>query len=531
MKSKVVIGFLGTRLDDGDSPERWSRWRPSVALFAHEGFKPDRLELLTTHTGHVDLAQRIGQDIAEISPHAAVVPHLLDVKDPWNFQEVYAALHAFASSYTFREDCEYFVHLTTGTHVAQICLFLLAESKYFPARLVETFNHGAAVEDRWKGTLEVIDLNLAAYDLIAKRFEKEKITSQGLLKGGIATRNERFNALMQRIEKVALKSTAPILLSGPTGAGKSQLAKRIYELRQRRHQVEGTLVEVNCATLRGDNAMSALFGHKKGAFTGALADRAGLLKSADKGALFLDEIGELGLEEQAMLLRALEDKTFTPMGADKEVSSDFQLIAGTNRDLQQACAKGLFREDLLARINLWHFELPGLRARVEDIEPNLEYETQRASQLLGKNITWSLEAKNLFLKYAYSAPWSGNFREFAATILRMATLCDGARITLEDVELELSDKKSVAQAPLVEFPLCAKALSSEQYVASDRFDLAGLEVVLKAVMASKSAAQAGRELFAASRLSKASVNDTDRIRKLLSGWGLDYATVKESLAN
>jgi transcriptional regulatory protein RtcR len=99
---------------------------------------------------------------------------------------------------------------------------------------------------------------------------------------------------------------------GPTGAGKSQLARKTYELKKMRHQVQGPFVEVNCATLKGDSAMSALFGHKKGAFTGAAADRAGLLKSADTGVLFLDEIGELGLDEQAMILRAIEEGRFPP---------------------------------------------------------------------------------------------------------------------------------------------------------------------------------------------------------------------------
>src|SRR5690606_17169261 len=119
---------------------------------------------------------------------------------------------------------------------------------------------------------------------------------------------------------------------GPTGAGKSQLASRIYELKKRRRQVEGAFVEVNCATLRGDGAMSALFGHRRGAFTGAVTARRGLLKEADNGVLFLDEIGELGLDEQAMLLRAVEEGHFFPVGSDREESSHFQLITGTNRD-------------------------------------------------------------------------------------------------------------------------------------------------------------------------------------------------------
>src|SRR5947207_4777052 len=142
---------------------------------------------------------------------------------------------------------------------------------------------------------------------------------------------------------------------GPTGAGKSRLARRIYELKKARHAVKGEFVDLNCATLRGDGAMSALFGHTKGAFTGALKERPGLLRKADGGMLFLDEIGELGLDEQAMLLRALEDKTFLPVGSDRELKSDFQLVAGTNRDLAARVAGGQFREDLLARINLWSF--------------------------------------------------------------------------------------------------------------------------------------------------------------------------------
>src|SRR5205814_2666405 len=107
--------------------------------------------------------------------------------------------------------------------------------------------------------------------------------------------------------------------------------------------------------------MSALFGHTKGAFTGALKDRPGLLRTADRGVLFLDEIGEMGADEQAMLLRALEEKRFLPLGSDREVASDFQLIAGTNRDLKEAVAAGRFRDDLLARVDLWTFRLPALK--------------------------------------------------------------------------------------------------------------------------------------------------------------------------
>ncbi len=121
--------------------------------------------------------------------------------------------------------------------------------------------------------------------------------------------------MIDEIEQVATRSSAPLLLMGPTGAGKSLLARRIYELKADQHRLSGPFVEVNCATLN--------FGHTKGAFTGAVSERAGLLRSADKGMLFLDEIGEFGLDEQAMILRAVEDKRFLPVGSDREVSSDF----------------------------------------------------------------------------------------------------------------------------------------------------------------------------------------------------------------
>ena len=198
-------------------------------------------------------------------------------------------------------------------------------------------------------------------------------------------------------------------------------------------------MEINCATLRGDGAASALFGHVKGAFTGAQQDRGGLLRSADKGLLFLDEIGELGADEQAMLLKAIEEKNFFPVGSDKLVRSDFQLIAGTHRDLRQDVAAGQFREDLFARINLWTYELPSLAQRPEDIEPNIDYLLAQQSVEVGGKVSFNKEARQTYLRFAMSgeAQWQGNFRDLGASVLRIATLADGGRITDELVEQEI----------------------------------------------------------------------------------------------
>jgi transcriptional regulatory protein RtcR len=323
-----------------------------------------------------------------------------------------------------------------------------------------------------------------------------------------------------------------MLLMGPTGAGKSQLARRVFELKKARHQLAGAFVEVNCATIRGDAAMSALFGHVKGSFTGALADRKGLLVAADGGLLFLDEIGELGVDEQAMLLRALEEKRFLPVGADKEVRSDFQLIAGTNRDLAAEVRAGTFREDLLVRINLWTFCLPPVRERREDIEPNLDYELAQFARKAGRNVTFNKGAREGFLRFALSneAQWSANFRDLNAAVNRMATLTTSNRITVEDVAEEIERLRSTwnpsAAIGCVE-PSLETVLGKQAASRLDRFERVQLEEVLKVCVVSSSLAEAGRTLFAHARTQKKIANDSDRVRKYLHGWGITWCDIKK----
>ena len=530
MIRRVVIGFLGSTLDEGKN-ERWQRWRPSVSLCQHADLPVDRFELIHG-ARHESLAQRIGGDIGEIAPNTTVRRHLMDLKDPWDFEEVYAAMHAFARAYTFDTEAEeYLVHITTGTHVAQICWFLLTEARVVPARLLQL-----SPPRRWKsgepGGFSIIDLDLSRYDGIATRFKAEAEEAADFLKSGIATRNAAFNRMIDRIEQVAIRSKAPLLLMGPTGAGKSRLARRIYELKQARHQTTGPFVEVNCATLRGDGAMSALFGHVKGAFTGAQTDRAGLLRSAHGGVLFLDEIGELGIDEQAMILRAIEDKRFLPVGADKEAASQFQLIAGTNRDLGRAVDEGRFREDLLARLNLWTFTLPSLKERIEDIEPNLDFELARFAEQGGDAVTFNKEARERYLRFAMSeaARWPGNFRDLGGSITRMATLAPSGRITEALVDEEIggltwtwkragrgaNGKAGSDQAEL------EGLLDAERQAKLDLFDAVQLATVVRVCRQSRSLSAAGRTLFAASRAAKASTNDADRLRKYLARFDLTW---------
>lgn len=527
MKRTIALGFVGTVLDySGKGNQRWEKWRPSVGLCQQPDLVIHRLELLHD-TRSKGLFDRIKQDIATVSPETVVNSVEVNLRDPWDFEEVYASLHDFAHGYAFDTEAEdYLIHITTGTHVAQICWFLLAEARYLPAKLVQTSPPRKKEADDVAGRYALIDLDLSRYDKIATRFAREQAETVSFLKSGIATRNAGFNRMIEQIERVAVRSKAPMLLCGPTGAGKSFLARRVYEMKKARHQLAGRFVEVNCATLRGDSAMSALFGHVKGAFTGALTERAGLLRSANGGLLFLDEIGELGPDEQAMLLKAIEEKRFFPFGSDREVESNFQLIAGTVRDLKQWVAEGKFRKDLYARINLWTYELPGLAGRAEDIEPNLEFELARYAREHGEQVRFQAEAKRAYLKFATSpaARWLGNFRELSASITRMATLAEAGRITEAGVAEELGRLRSAWS----DQPADTLAdLLGERAATLDLFDRLQLQAVVQVCRQASSLSDAGRRLFDVSREDKAKANDADRLRKYLARFGLDWRQIKD----
>lgn len=522
MKKNIIIGFLGSTLDSGKGIKRWERWRPSVSLCQHENLLVDRFELIYQKR-FKHLLEVVVEDIKSVSPETTVNTFPVDLKNPWDFEEVYGELYNFAKGYEFDPEAEeYLAHITTGTHVLQICMFLLTESRYFPAKLIQSSPNKKSNA----GEYTIIDLDLSKYDDIAMRFLEEKRQDLSLLKSGIETKNPGFNQLIERIEFVAGRSFDPILLTGPTGAGKSRLARKIFDLKKSKHQVRGDFVELNCATLKGDAAMSALFGHKKGAFTGALEKREGFLMAADEGVLFLDEVGELGPDEQTMLLRAVEEKRFIPMGSDSEVSSNFQLICGTNRDLEAQVSRGDFREDLLARINLWTFKMPGLRSRKEDIEPNLTYEIDRYFEKSGVRVRFNKESKELFLSFAKSpdALWSANFRDLNGAVTRMATLAERGIITKAIVNEEIERLKYSWRSKETDknLDLLNSTIGKDATSEIDLFDKVQLAEVIRVCMDSKSLSEAGRKLFSISRQSKKKINDSDRIRKYLARFNLTF---------
>ncbi|MEY2806620.1 MAG: hypothetical protein RIR65_1037, partial [Planctomycetota bacterium] len=225
-----------------------------------------------------------------------------------------------------------------------------------------------------------------------------------------------------------------------------------------------------------------------------------------------------------------EEKTFLPVGSDKEARSEFQLVAGTNRDLDAEVRAGRFREDLLARINLWTFRLPALAERREDLEPNLDWELERWEEARGRRVSINKEARQRFLAFATSpqARWPGNFRDFNASLVRMATLAPAGRIDVATVDEEIARLREAWQASSTvdTGPATLEELLGPSARELDRFDAVQLADVVAACRASRSLSEAGRVLYAASRARKGSVNDADRLRKYLAKFGLEFERVR-----
>ncbi len=317
-----------------------------------------------------------------------------------------------------------------------------------------------------------------------------------------------------------------MLLLGPTGAGKSRIARKLFELKKSRHRIEGDFIDLNSATVRGDHAIPMLFGQKRG-WNGSTTERKGLLRAADKGVLFLDEIEALGLDDQAMLLEAVENGRFYPLGADRASTSRFQLIAGTSADLSKLVAEGTFRADLYARLNLWTFRLPALNERREDIEENLSHEITQAMSRKGEKLSFAAEATRS-RKFATdpSALWSGNFRDLVASATRLVTLCERGRITKSVVNEEIETLKSQWQGTAQDDDIRLVAEVMTDTSALDRFDLVQLAEVIRICRQSSSMSEAGRKLFSVSRQQKKSANDTDRVKKYLEKFSLTFTDIK-----
>lgn len=238
----------------------------------------------------------------------------------------------------------------------------------------------------------------------------------------------RVFALIQNLQA----SEATILLTGESGTGKEVLARAIHSNSTRRR---GRFLAVNCAALPGELLEAELFGHVRGAFTGAVRDRIGRFELAAGGTLFLDEIGDMPLHLQAKLLRVLQEKTYERLGESTTRSTDARIIAATNADLRRAIADGRFREDLYYRLRVVPIEIPPLRSRREDIEPLAQFLLTRVAGRHGRELRLSPDALRAMLRY----PWPGNVRELENALEYAVAVVKGQTIHTEDLPLEISE--------------------------------------------------------------------------------------------
>jgi formate hydrogenlyase transcriptional activator len=286
---------------------------------------------------------------------------------------------------------------------------------------------------------------------------REEIDKASMFEEIVGT-SPALKAVLSRISKVA-PSDSTVLITGETGTGKELVARAIH---RRSDRSSRAFVSVNCAAIPRELIASELFGHEKGAFTGATQQRLGRFELASGGTLFLDEVGELPAETQIVLLRVLQEHEFERVGGTRPIRADVRVITATNRDLQAAISAGSFRRDLFYRLNVFPIEIPPLRERKEDIRLLVEYFIDRYARKAGKNIT-SVDKKTLRLLESY--PWPGNIRELQNVIERSIILCEAEIFSIDESwlsgqppatdqkPLDLSEKLAAQEKEMIEAAL------------------------------------------------------------------------------
>ncbi len=331
-------------------------------------------------------------------------------------------------------------------------------------------------------------MKLGAYDYISKPVDLDNL--EMMVERGIATLEPKKDAakdahssvmdnivavsqdmkdVMKKVE-LSASSTATVLLTGESGTGKEVIARALHAFSER---ADKPFVPVHCAALNQNLLESELFGHEKGAFTGAAARSLGRFETVGDGTLFLDEIGEISMPTQVKLLRVLENRTFERVGGSEQIPMKARLIAATNRNLAAMVKEGTFREDLFYRLNVVTIEIPPLRKRKDDIPPLLDFFLKRNGDAKARNIVaFSNEAVNLLTAY----DWPGNVRELRNCVERMTVFSRGPVLTLGDVPAEI--RQSIAMQFEQE-----KNAPAEAAVQTDTLDVKSNEkaLILKAL--------------------------------------------------
>ena len=310
-------------------------------------------------------------------------------------------------------------------------------------RVVRWYATGTDIEDRKRAEDRTRNENVALREEIDHFSMFEEIVGS----------SKALREVLAQVAKVA-PTDSTVLISGETGTGKELIARAVHK---RSNRSERAFIRVNCAAISPSLIASELFGHEKGAFTGAIQRRIGHFEAADGGTIFLDEIGDLPIETQIALLRVLQEREFERVGSIRPLAVDVRVLAATNRDLKSAVDAGTFRQDLFYRLNVFPIHLPSLRERADDIPLLVEYLIDRYAKKAGKNFN-DVTKKTLELFQAYE--WPGNIRELQNVIERAVILCDGETFSID--ETWLKRESPPASGPVV--PLVTTLVEREKEI-------------------------------------------------------------------
>ncbi|MGE4499536.1 MAG: sigma-54 interaction domain-containing protein [Hydrogenovibrio sp.] len=363
-------------------------------------------------------------------PELVIQPVAANVSDPTSYAEIYPLVFQLLTQIKETPDLQNHqlnILLSPGTPTMQAVWVLLAKTQ-FPAVCWSGFKgEYSIVELPFKIELEYLaSASQNSDQSLQNAFENERIHKSF---ANIIGESEVMQEQVRKAKKLSQRNV-PALILGPTGSGKEVFAQAIHHASP---QNQGEFVAINCGALPQELAESILFGHVKGAFTGAVANQTGLIKQADKGTLFLDEIGELSLDLQVKLLRVLQEKTYRPIGGRKDESSNFRLIAATHRNLLDKVVEGCFREDLFYRIAIGVIKLPALNERGDDLELLTQHLLKQINQELADQPGYQSKKLHTSVKKVIkNHAWQGNVRELRATILRVCAWSDNKEITAEE---------------------------------------------------------------------------------------------------
>lgn len=418
-----------------DQPESVGRYSEALVLTTRAAREP---------------SQALVAGMAERIPQVAL--QTLELEDPSDYAALFAALAPVLKRLPKdlgTSDAQVDVLLSAGTPQAQTLWVILVQARLLKARMLQVIPADFVPHPHPKAVREV-RLDIEGFPEI--RALKEEVAhlraKARLAAGSIVGESANIHALMQRAARVA-PTTVPVLVLGETGTGKELVARAIHEASRR---AAGPFIAENCGTFAEGVLASELFGHEKGAFTGATGRRRGLFEMANGGTLFLDEVGELPLKVQVNLLRVLEDGTLRRVGAEDAVKVDVRVIAATHRDLRSMVREGTFREDLFYRLCGATLEIPPLRERLDDLERLVRHFLEEIGAL---HLTPTRDAWRALQRYT----WPGNVRELRAEVLRWTVFCDHW--------VEVQDLSPAIQASL------HNAISASPYIHQTSGDFGG----------------------------------------------------------